>query len=92
MKSFTAYIKVGNLFLLALAGGAAFLVFMAFGIVFPSVYTPESPDAEEVYPFSLTSEFPVSNLEDEAALKAAVTTFLTLREVQRYTDGGAPCP
>ena len=77
MRYLISYIRVSNLLLLALAGGVAFLTFVAVGRVFPGEYIPESPDADEPYPFSLTPEFPVDSAEDEAALRAAVKAFLT---------------
>ena len=77
MRYLISYIRVSNLLLLALAGGVAFLTFVAVGRVFPGEYIPESPDADEPYPFSLTPEFPVASAEDEAALRAAVNAFLT---------------
>ena len=76
MKRLKPYIRVSNFFLLALAGGVAFLIFVAVGRIFPSVYTPESPDSNEPYPFSLTPEFPVASSGDEAALRAASVAFL----------------
>ena len=43
MRRFLALANIGNLALLALAGGVAFLIFVAVDILDPSVYRPVPP-------------------------------------------------